>query len=274
MEDSFVADVEEATIGLVGKIFEREYTSRRAVAGTMPRLNRVFEELGIVYREREVPAEVLASIDKKKKASAKNVTAEAESKKRKGAAVAQAPAKKKKKKTGALVIAAATSSAGSAGVAFAGSEDVQSSSVPSVDVRVASSKDHGSPRAPVRPVSGAVSGAGRLEASAAPACSLHGATSVAEQPEASAADPMPDIFGGLYSSSEEGTEVALQHAPSSPAVVAPSSMPAADVGQPEAVLAEQAPVAQSSSSPPPARLLAEDSRPFGPSPYDMVETSA
>ena len=39
MEDSFVSEVEEATIGLVGKISKREYTSRRAVAGTMPRLN-------------------------------------------------------------------------------------------------------------------------------------------------------------------------------------------------------------------------------------------
>ena len=38
-EDNFVADVEEATVGLVGKISEREYTSWRAVAGTMPWLN-------------------------------------------------------------------------------------------------------------------------------------------------------------------------------------------------------------------------------------------
>ena len=66
-EDGFVSEVEEAAIGLVGKIFEREYTSRMAVAGTMPRLNQVFEEVGIIYREREVPAEVLASIEKKKK---------------------------------------------------------------------------------------------------------------------------------------------------------------------------------------------------------------
>ena len=268
-EDSFVSEVEEATVGLVGKISEREYMSRMAVAGTMPRLDRVFEEVGIVYREREVPVEVLASIDKKKKmAFAKNVTAEAESKKRKGAVVARAPAKKKK--SGALLIAPAMSSAGSAGVASAGSEDVQSSSVPSVDVRVMSGEDHGSPGAPVCPVSGA----GRSEASAALACSLHGVASVAEQPEASAADPMPDIFGGLYSSSEDGAEVALQHAPSFPIVVAPSSMPAADVGQPEAMLAEQAPALQSSSSPLPVRPLAKESRPFGPSPHDMAETSA
>ena len=35
-EDSFVSEVEEAAVGLVGKISEREYTSRMAVAGTMP----------------------------------------------------------------------------------------------------------------------------------------------------------------------------------------------------------------------------------------------
>ena len=147
-----------------------------------------------------------------------------------GAAVARAPAKKKKK-TGALVIAAAASLAGSAGVASAGSEDVQSSSVPLVDVRV-------------------------------------------KQPKASTADPMPNIFGGLYSSSKEGTEVALQHAPSSPAIVVPSPVPAADIGQPEAVLAEQALAARSSSSPSPARPLAEEIQPFGPSLHDMAETSA
>ena len=48
-EDSFVSEVEEAAVGLVGKISEHEYTSRMAVAGTMPWLNRVFEEVGIVY---------------------------------------------------------------------------------------------------------------------------------------------------------------------------------------------------------------------------------
>ena len=132
-EDSFVFEVEEAAIGLVGKISEREYMSRMAVAGTISRLNRVFEEVGIIYREREVPAKVLASIEKKKKkAFTKNVTAEAESKKRKGTVGSRAPAKKKKKSEAPL-IAPALSSAGSAGVASAGSEDVESSSAPSAD---------------------------------------------------------------------------------------------------------------------------------------------
>ena len=85
-KEGFVSDVEEAAVGLVGKISEREYTSRRVMAGIMPRLNRVFEELGISYQERKVPTEVLSTIEKKKKrAPPKNPTVEAESKKRKRA---------------------------------------------------------------------------------------------------------------------------------------------------------------------------------------------
>ena len=172
------------------------------------------------------------------------------------------------------MIVPAMSSTGSAGVASAGSEDVESSSVPSADARVASREDRGSPIALVCPVSGAVSGARRPKASAAPARSSHGAMSVGEQPEGSAVEPMPDILGRLCSSSKEDTEAVLRHAPSSPTVVAPSPVPAADVGQPEVVLAQQAPVARRSSSPPLARPLAEEIRPFGPSPHDMAETSA
>ena len=179
-EDGFVSKVEEAAIGLVGKIFEHEYTSRMAMAGTMPRFNRVFEEVRIIYREREVPAEVLASIEKKKKkAYAKNVTAEAESKKRKGVVGSRAPVKKRKK-SGAPLIAPAFSSAGSAGAASAGSEDVESSSAPSADARVASGGDRGAPAALVCPTGGAMSGAGRPKTSVAPARSSYGATSVGE----------------------------------------------------------------------------------------------
>jgi len=119
-----------------------------------------------------------------------------------------------------------------------------------------------------------MSGVGRPKTGVAPVRSSHGATSVGEQLEGSAIEPMPDVLGGLCSSSEEDTEAIPRHAPSSPAIVAPSPVPTADVGQPEAVLAEQALAARPSSSPPPARPLAEEIRPFGPSPHDMVETSA
>ncbi|XP_066389611.1 uncharacterized protein [Miscanthus floridulus] len=274
MEDGFVSEVEEVAIGLVGKIFEREYMSRMAVAGTMPRLNRVFEEVGIIYREREVPTEVLASIEKKKKkAYAKNVTAEAESKKRKGAVGSRAPMKKKKK-SGAPLIALALSSTGSVGAASAGSEDVESSSAPSTDARVASGGDRGSPIAPVCPTSGAMSGAGRPETGVVPMRSSHGATSIDEQPDDSAVEPMPDVLGGLCSSFEEDTEAIPRHVPSSPATATPLPVPVADVGRLEPTLAEEAPAARPSLSPLPAGPLAEEVRPFGPSPHDTAETSA
>ena len=80
-------------------------------------------------------------------------------------------------------------------------------------------------------------------------------------------NPMPDIFGGMSSSSEEDTEVGLQHAPPAPAVALSPPAPEAVDGQLEATLAEQAPTARSSSSPLP-------SRPSGPSPHDREETSA
>ncbi|XP_066374545.1 cell wall protein TIR4-like [Miscanthus floridulus] len=240
----------------------------------MPWLNRVFEEVGIIYWEREVPAEVLASIEKKKKkAYAKNVTSEAESKKRKGAVGSRAPVKKKKK-SGAPLIVLALSSAGSASAASASSEDIESSPTPSTDARVASGGDRGSPVAPVCPTSGAVSGAGRPETGVVLACSSHGATSVGERPEDSAVEPMPDVLGGLCSSSEEDTEAILRHVPSSSATIVPSPVPTANVGWLEATLAEEALVARPSSSPPSVGPLAKEVRPFGPSPHDMVETSA
>ena len=119
-----------------------------------------------------------------------------------------------------------------------------------------------------------MSGVGRPKTGVALARSSHGATSVGERPEDSAAEPMPDVLSGLCSSSEEDTEAILRHVPPSSATVAPSPEPAADVGRLEAALAEEALAARPSSSPPPAGLLAEEVRPFGPSPHDTVETSA
>jgi hypothetical protein len=50
-----------------------------------PRINSVLEELGIHHEEHEVPWEVLATIEeKKRRAAAKNATATVETKKRKG----------------------------------------------------------------------------------------------------------------------------------------------------------------------------------------------
>jgi len=166
------------------------------------------------------------------------------------------------------------SSAGSAGVASAGSEDVESSSVPSADTRVVSGGDRGSPVTLVCPTSVAMSGAGCPETGVVPACSSHGATSVGEWPEDSAAEPMPDVLGGLCSSSKEDTEAVSRRVPPPSATVVLSLAPAADVGRSEAALAEEAPAARSSSSPPPTGPLAGEVRPLWPSSHDAAGTSA
>lgn len=85
-----VAQVEAAAAEILGDISEREYLARRAVGGTMPRLNRVLEEMGIKYGDRKVPLKILKSIEEKasKAAATMSTAARAESKKRK------APSKK------------------------------------------------------------------------------------------------------------------------------------------------------------------------------------
>ena len=70
---------------ILGEMSNKEYLARRAIADTMPRLNRVFEEFGMHHEEHDVPAKVHKSLeDKARKAAAKNMTATAEAKKRKG----------------------------------------------------------------------------------------------------------------------------------------------------------------------------------------------
>lgn len=83
----------------------------------------VLEELGIHHEEHVVPLEVLATIEeKKKKATAKNVTAAAESKKRKGIGGPKVIAKKPKVAV-AVATSASSSASGSAQV-FADAEEV------------------------------------------------------------------------------------------------------------------------------------------------------
>jgi hypothetical protein len=75
----------------------------------MPRLNCVFDELGIHHEEHKVPAKVLKSLeDKEKKAALKNTTATAKAKKRKG--IGRAKAISKKQKVGAASDAASAGS--------------------------------------------------------------------------------------------------------------------------------------------------------------------
>ena len=93
--EDFTTIVEQEAWEIVGEMFDKEYLARRAIAGTMSRLNCVFEELGIHHEEHKVPAKVLKSLeDKAKKAATKNNTAAPESKKRRGTSPAKAVSKK------------------------------------------------------------------------------------------------------------------------------------------------------------------------------------
>lgn len=94
----FVSMIELMACEIIGDISLREYTARRAEASNMPRLNRVFEELGVHHAEHNVPPKVLHDYaDKLKKEASKNATAATESKKRRQTnPVVKVPRKKRK----------------------------------------------------------------------------------------------------------------------------------------------------------------------------------
>lgn len=145
-------------------------------------MNRVLEELRIHHEEHEVPPEVLATIEeKKKKAVAKNVTVVAESKKRKGIGGPKVLAKKQRIPT--AVAASATSISGSARA--------------SADAEEASAKNSG--KGP--------SLAGMEAEKSAMLDSFDGGQGAegVDRPKPSAANPMPGVLGG-DSTSSDGAE--------------------------------------------------------------------
>jgi hypothetical protein len=82
--EKFVKSIEARAREILSEMSDKEYLARRAITGTMPHLNRVFDEIGVHHEEHEVPAKVLKSLeDKAKKVAAKNVIAVVEAKKRK-----------------------------------------------------------------------------------------------------------------------------------------------------------------------------------------------
>lgn len=94
--------MEQSASKILGEISEREYLSRHAIGGTMPRLNWVFEEMKVKYGERKVLEKILKSVeDKALKASRSAAaipvaTARVESRKRKDGDAPKAVAKKRK----------------------------------------------------------------------------------------------------------------------------------------------------------------------------------
>jgi hypothetical protein len=108
--EEFATAMEQEAREIIGDISDKEFLMRRSIAGTMPQLNRVFEELGIHHEEHKVPAKVLKSIeDKARKAAAKNNTTAVESKKRIGTSMAKVVSKKQK--IGAFSAGASTDAA-------------------------------------------------------------------------------------------------------------------------------------------------------------------
>jgi len=93
-KESFLDRVEVSARRIVGKISEKEYLQRKSVLGTMPRFNRVFEELGIEYEDYVIPPDILLGLEKKKDSS--KAVAAAEAKKRKGGGAVKQLAKKRK----------------------------------------------------------------------------------------------------------------------------------------------------------------------------------
>jgi len=93
-KESFLDRVEVSARRIVGKISEKEYLQRKSALGTMPRFNRVFEELGIEYEDYVIPPDVLLGLERKKDSS--KAVALAESKKRKGGGAVKQLAKKRK----------------------------------------------------------------------------------------------------------------------------------------------------------------------------------
>jgi hypothetical protein len=105
--EDFVSIMEQEMREIVGDISDKEFLAQRAIAGMMPQLNHVFEELGIHHKEHKVPMKVLKSLeDKAKKATAKNTTA-MELKKRNRAGGSKIVRKRQK-----IVSASAAASAG------------------------------------------------------------------------------------------------------------------------------------------------------------------
>ena len=83
--EKIVKSMEVGVREILGEMSDKEYLARRAVAGTMPCLNRVFEEFGIHHEEHDVPTKIHKSLeDKARKSTVKNTTAATEAKKRKG----------------------------------------------------------------------------------------------------------------------------------------------------------------------------------------------
>lgn len=60
--EDFIAKVVDKANAICDEISVKEYLSRRSAAGDMPRLNRIFERMGLTYGPHTVPSKVLQEV--------------------------------------------------------------------------------------------------------------------------------------------------------------------------------------------------------------------
>lgn len=86
---------------ILGEVSEKEYLSHCVIGGTMPRLNRIFEEMKVTYGDHKIPDKVLKFVEAKAVKAAKSTapsaaTGRVESRKRKRTGAPKTVAKKRK----------------------------------------------------------------------------------------------------------------------------------------------------------------------------------
>ena len=74
-DEEFINEVEQSASKILREISKREYLSHHAISGTMPRLNRVFEEMKVKYGDHRVPKKILKSVEDKAVKTSKSAVA-------------------------------------------------------------------------------------------------------------------------------------------------------------------------------------------------------
>ena len=69
--------VEQFASIIFGELSDKKYVPHRTIGGTMPRLNRVFEETKVTYGDPMVPDKVLKSVQEKAAKAAKSTVSPA-----------------------------------------------------------------------------------------------------------------------------------------------------------------------------------------------------
>ncbi|XP_021301870.1 uncharacterized protein LOC110429740 [Sorghum bicolor] len=268
--ESFLDRVEVSARRIVGKISEKEYLQRKSALGTMPRFNRVFEELGVEYDDYVVPPEVLLGLEKKDSSKA---VAAAEAKKRKGCGAVKQLAKKRKVEV-VLETPLESSSARSSAAESNSVASVPAGAAPAGGVpEVEASRAVSSVRAPFASLLGEESSdAEAPEASPAREANPAVAESPAREALAGGGSPPKD---GQEESSDEAESVSVRRIKRAEDLPRPAGDEDIFAGLATAEeLAKGASVAQEGLAVPPRREPAPSALASRPSPADVIGPGA